>query len=97
MSSLLMGTWTDHVIITHGGHAIRGGRGSWDKPSFSYRGPGGSSKRQQPHRPWVSTANQHQRPDLHQRPLLTFLPLVRIEEVIPLSSMERPGVTALAI
>jgi hypothetical protein len=41
----------------------------------------------------------HQRLDLLGRPLLTFLPLVRIEEVIPLGSIRGEDIgtfTALA-
>ena len=49
------------------------------------RDPGGlvygSSKRQRPHRPRLHAIGRHQRPDLLGGPLLTFLPLVRIEEI----------------
>ncbi len=41
----------------------------------------GSSKRQQPHRPQVSEIARYQRSDLLEWPLLTFLPLVRIEKI----------------
>jgi hypothetical protein len=45
--------------------------------------PGGSSKRQQPHRPKVPAIGQHRRYDLLEWPLLTFLPLVHTEVVLP--------------